>query len=201
MESARGRDRRRGRRRWIVGLAAVAVALVAATAFGVFGVHTLFVDRTVAEKAPVFASGASAGAPPGASTTTTVPPSDQAQGATPSRAAAPTAAAPTTAVPTVREAARGSFTAANHPGRGSVVILTDGAQSFARFEDDFATDNGPDLYVTVTAGGREIQLGRLKGNVGAQNYELPPGIDLSTIERISVWCKRFDSTFTTAELG
>ncbi|MFM7535559.1 MAG: DM13 domain-containing protein [Acidimicrobiales bacterium] len=196
MESARGRDRRRGRRRWIVGLAAVAVALVAATAFGVFGVHTLFVDRSVAEKAPVFASGASAGAPPGASTTTTVPPSDQAQGATPSRAAAPTAA-----VPTVREAARGSFTAANHPGRGSVVILTDGAQSFARFEDDFATDNGPDLYVTVTAGGREIQLGRLKGNVGAQNYELPPGIDLSTIERISVWCKRFDSTFTTAELG
>jgi hypothetical protein len=172
-------------------LAVVAAAVVAATAFGVFGVHTLFIDRTVAEEGPVFASGAA----PGASTTMTVPGSDRAQGAAPSAGAAPT-----TAVPTVREAARGSFTAVDHPGAGSVVVLTDGTQSFARFEDDFATDNGPDLYVIVTAGGREIELGKLKGNVGAQNYELPAGIDLSTIERISVWCKRFASTFTTAEL-
>ena len=96
--------------------------------------------------------------------------------------------------------ARGTFVAVEHPGQGSVVVLTRGTQSFVRLEDDFATDNGPDLHVTVTVDGRTVQLGRLKGNIGAQNYELPAEIDASAVRQVSIWCKRFDATFTRATL-
>lgn len=174
-----------GRRPLVVGLALAAVALAAVLAFGVFGVHTLFVDDEVSEAGPVFDSGADLDAIGG-------PAIDD-----------PEVDAPTTtaAAPAVRQAARGTFTAVDHPGEGSVVVLTDGTQSFVRFEDDFATDNGPDLYVRVTVGGRAVELEPLKGNVGAQNYELPPDVDPTAIEQVSVWCKRFDSTFTVAEMG
>ena len=73
--------------------------------------------------------------------------------------------------------------------------------SCVRFEDDFSTDNGPDLYAVVYVGGERLELGVLKGNQGAQNYEVPPDVDPASIEAVAVWCKRFDSTFTTATLG
>lgn len=79
-------------------------------------------------------------------------------------------------------------------------MLSDGVQAFVRFEDDFAT-NGPDLYVVVYVDGERLELGVLKGNQGAQNYEVPSDVDPASIEAVVVWCKRFDSTFTTAELG
>lgn len=177
-----------GRRRWIVGLAVVGVAVVGVLAFGVFGVHTLFIDDAVSEDGPVFESGAAAEVDD--------PVADTSASST-SVAVRPST---TTPAPTVREAGRGTFAGVDHPGQGTTVVLTDGTQSFVRFEDDFATDNGPDLYVTVTVGGQPIELGRLKGNVGAQNYELPADVDPDAVEIVSVWCKRFDSTFATASL-
>ena len=160
-----GPGARRRRVAGLAGLAATGVIIVSVLAFGVFGVHTLVIDREVSEVGPDFASGASA------------------------RSAAP------------REAARGTFTSVDHPGEGTVVVLTDGTQAFVRFEGDFATDNGPDLHVTVAVAGQRVELGRLKGNLGAQNYELHTGIDPDAIENVSVWCKRFDSTFTIARLS
>lgn len=175
-----------GRRRWIAGLAVLGAAVAAVLAFGVFGVHTLFIDETVSEDGPVFASGAAAEADD---------PVVDNSGPTTSVAVAPSTTAP---APTVREAGRGTFSGVDHPGSGTAVVLTDGTQSFVRFEDDFSTDNGPDLYVTIVADGRTVELGRLKGNAGAQNYEVPAGVDPDAIERVSVWCKRFDSTFAIA---
>ena len=89
----------------------------------------------------------------------------------------------------------------DHPGEGTVNLLSDGTQTFARFEDDFATDNGPDLYAVAYVAGERIELGRLKGNIGAQNYELPADVDPVAVEQVAVWCKRFDATFTEATLG
>lgn len=47
----------------------------------------------------------------------------------------------------VRVAYVGSFGPRSHPAEGTAVVLTDGTQTFLRFDDDFATDNGPDLNV------------------------------------------------------
>lgn len=189
------------KRKWIVGGAVAGVIVVAGLAFGVFGVQALFFDREVDEAGPSFASGATvepteAPAPAAASDdgpTTTVAPSG---------AAEPEGAAdqPTTTVPEVRELARGGFEPGDHPGVGTAVILSDGQQAFVRFEDDFETDNGPDLYAIAYVGGERIELGVLKGNKGAQNYEVPSSVDPAAIESVAVWCKRFDSTFTTAPL-
>ena len=111
----------------------------------------------------------------------------------------------------VRVAYVGSFGPRSHPAEGTAVVLTDGTQTFLRFDDDFATDNGPDLNVYLhTAGpdasvddlvGDFIDLGDLKGNVGAQNFVIPGDVDLDRYSTVSVWCVRFRVVFGTAELA
>ena len=105
----------------------------------------------------------------------------------------------------------GSFGRRSHPAEGTAVVLTDGTQTFLRFDDDFATDNGPDLNVYLHTAGPDapvgdlgsdfIDLGDLKGNIGAQNFVIPDGIDLDRYSTVSVWCVRFGVVFGTAELA
>ena len=111
----------------------------------------------------------------------------------------------------VRVAYVGSFGPRSHPAEGTAVVLTDGTQTFLRFDDDFATDNGPDLNVYLhTAGpdasvddlvGDFIDLGDLKGNIGAQNFVIPSDVDLDRYSTVSVWCVRFRVVFGTAALA
>ena len=108
----------------------------------------------------------------------------------------------------MRVAYVGSFGPRSHPAEGTAVVLTDGTQTFLRFDDDFATDNGPDLNVYLhTAGpdasvddlvGDFIDLGDLKGNIGAQNFVIPGDVDLDRYSTVSVWCVRFRVVFGTA---
>jgi hypothetical protein len=85
-------------------------------------------------------------------------------------------------------------------------IITDGSRRFLRFED-FETDNGPDLNVYLTTTGPDggvgddpIDLGNLKGNIGDQNYELGPEIDLDRYTTVFIWCVRFSVAFGAAAL-
>ncbi len=45
-----------------------------------------------------------------------------------------------------------------------------------------------------------MELGRLKGNLGNQNYEIPAGTDLSKYRNAVVWCARFSVGFGVATL-
>ncbi len=108
--------------------------------------------------------------------------------------------------------ASGSFIGRDHNAVGTLVVLSDGsAQRFLRFEDDFATDNGPDLFVYLSKGTSAngptsefdddfVNLGVLSGNIGSQNYEIPEGLDLSEYNTVSVWCRRFAVAFAAADL-
>lgn len=180
----------------VVGVAALGA--VAWVAFGYFGVHLLFIDDEVDEAAPVFDSGATVPASP-----TT---GDTASGG----AETTVAPSPSTSVPPVETVAVGSFIARSHPASGRAVVLTDGSQTFVRFED-FETDNGPDLFVYlsrgVTADGPEgafdddfVNLGELKGNVGEQNYEVPQDVDVGDYSTVVVWCREFAVAFGAADL-
>lgn len=194
-EPAPTADGRPSRRWWWIG-GGIAVAAVAAfLAVAVFGVHTLFFDDEVSEAGPEFASGAELATPTTEGPTTTAADAGG-QGAA---ADATTTTAPPE--PTVTVAGSGTFVGVDHPGEGTVNLLTDGTQTFVRFEDGFATDNGPDLFAVAYVDGERIELGRLKGNVGAQNYELPPEIDPAAVDVVAVWCKRFDATFTEAPIS
>jgi hypothetical protein len=152
---------------------------------------------------------------------TTVPPSTVPDGpattGAPATTTAPTTAAPPTTVPPSTEPqivtlVEGSFISRDHPGQGIAKVLTDGSsQRFLRFEQ-FSTDNGPDLNVYLTTAdanapegdfdddGEYVDLGNLKGNIGDQNYEIPPDVDLARFDTVVVWCVRFSSAFTAADL-
>ena len=98
-----------------------------------------------------------------------------------------------------------------HKGAGTAIVwqLPDGAR-LLRFED-FRVTNGPDLYVYLSGHpaprdsrqlheGGAFEVALLKGNVGSQNYELPADLDLSGFSSVVIYCKRFSTVFSTAEL-
>jgi hypothetical protein len=198
----------------IVPVGAVLAIGVAFLAFGVFGVQTLFFDETVDEAGPVFDSGV--GVNEESSPDTAL---DEAPAATVvktpevSIADTPVETVPPSTEPSASQVvtlAAGSFISRAHPGEGTALVLNDGSeQRFLRFEN-FSTDNGPDLNVYLTTSDANadpgtfddefIDLGNLKGNIGEQNYEIPPDVDLSRFDTVVVWCVRFSSAFTAADL-
>lgn len=105
---------------------------------------------------------------------------------------------------------RGSFHSNAHETRGTAAVhrLADG-RLVLRFTQ-FATSDGPDVQIYLVASDdvrdeRDldrgfISLGTLKGNVGDQNYGIPPGTDLSRYRAVSVWCRRFAVNFGAAPL-
>lgn len=106
---------------------------------------------------------------------------------------------------------QGSFYNLFHLGSGQAVIyqLSDGSR-ILRLQD-FEVDNGPELHVylfpidpvPVSIGvdiPGSVDLGRLKGNIGDQNYEIPTDLDLSQFKSVVIWCQPFKVTFIAAPL-
>lgn len=198
----------------IAGLV-VSLTAVATVAFGYFGVHTLFTDERVDEAAPEFDSVPAA---PTSTTVSTVPSPTVPDASLPDPAPAdpapssselpPEASVPSTspAVGVVVTEQQGAFVSRDHPTTGQAIVLGNGTgQRFLRFED-FQTDNGPDLAVYLvnsSAGGVDefIDLGKLKGNTGEQNYEIPTDVDLGVYDTVLIWCVRFSSPFGEARLS
>lgn len=132
----------------------------------------------------------------------------------PATTAAPTAIPPTaTSVPPAEPVAlkQGQFHPVEHEGAGSATIyqLSDG-QRVLRLQD-FSVLNGPDLYVWLSSAadandartileGQYVELGRLKGNQGNQNYVLPADLDLDAYRSVTIWCRQFSVNFATAPL-
>ena len=199
----------------IVPVGVVLVIGVAFLAFGVFGVQTLFIDDTVDESGPVFDSGVGVDdvSPP---TTAPVeaPPANVVEAPEVTVAETPGETVPPGTAPTAPQVvtlAAGSFVPrGRYSGDGTALVLNDGSeQRFLRFEN-FSTDNGPDLNVYLTTADANadsgafdeefIDLGNLKGNIGDQNYEIPPDVDLARFDTVVVWCVRFSTPFTAADL-
>ncbi len=105
----------------------------------------------------------------------------------------------------------GSFRSIDHETSGTATLskAADG-KYYVRFED-FSTENGPDLFVYLssapaTASGTAfaenfVDLGRLKGNIGNQNYEVPDGTDLEQYKSVVIWCRRFNVAFGASPLN
>ena len=86
-------------------------------------------------------------------------------------------------------------------GMAKIIQAEDGTE-YLRLEN-FKSTNGPDLYVYLATdenASEYIDLGRLKGNIGNQNYEIPQGVDLSKYDKVLIWCKSFSVLFGSAEL-
>jgi hypothetical protein len=89
----------------------------------------------------------------------------------------------------------------NAEGLAKVIVLDEG-NSILRLEN-FRATNGPDLHVylsTDKSASDFVSLGRLKGNIGNQNYEIPEGTELSKYDTVLIWCRAFSVLFGSAEL-
>lgn len=89
----------------------------------------------------------------------------------------------------------------NAEGTAKIIPLQDNT-NVLRLENLKVT-NGPDLYVYLSTDKNAVDfvnLGRLKANNGNQNYDIPPGTDLSKYDTALIWCKAFSVLFGSAEL-
>lgn len=105
----------------------------------------------------------------------------------------------------------GRFHSVAHETHGTASVHQLGADRRVLRLTEFSTSNGPDVRVylvaapdasdneTVTKAGF-VELGKLKGTEGDQNYEIPADLDLSRYRAVTIWCRRFSVNFATAAL-
>ncbi len=126
------------------------------------------------------------------------------------RTSATAAPMPTSTVASV-VLARGTFTGADsfHRSEGTATVYRVAQDIVLRFEP-FEVTNGPDLHVILTKhpaprthGGvmaGYVEVGKLKGNIGSQNYVLPSSAGLDEYRAVVIYCQPFHVVFATASL-
>jgi Electron transfer DM13 len=190
--------RRRGwfaaMRRHPVATSVVAIGLIVILApITWYLASPLFISTSVVEAAPPTVAPTASG--PAAS----VPPA----------ATEPTATEPESTEPPATASERiGTFVGADefHFGSGTARLIASAAGTWTLRFEDFAVRNGPDLYVYLSASpdgyaDAAVELGTLKADTGAFNYELPPGIDPAAFASVVIWCKQFAVQFAHAALS
>ena len=99
-----------------------------------------------------------------------------------------------------------------HKGSGTATVYDLGADggNVLRLED-FRVTNGPDLRVLLANAPNPeghsdlddagyVELGKLKGNVGSQNYEIPSSVSLADVQSVVIYCNPFRVVFSVATL-
>ena len=71
---------------------------------------------------------------------------------------------------------------------------------FVRQRAYTCTEPAPTSSAQLHQGG-ELEIARLKSNVGGQNYDLPADVDLSRFRSVGIYCKQFSVVFSSAELS
>jgi len=113
----------------------------------------------------------------------------------------------------VKTLATGTFHGKVHQTSGRATIYQEADGRVVLRLTNFKTSNGPDVHVILVAAqdaeddanflksdtGR-VELGKLKGNEGDQNYEIPTGTDLAKFQTVSIYCERFNANFGAAPL-
>jgi hypothetical protein len=195
------------RYKWIIGGVGLAVLVLA---FLAFRPDKLFIDDVVDESLEdAFATEAVEESPATTTTSTQAPTTTQpSAGDTTTTTTIPETT--TTTEPAGPVAiATGGFFGIDHEAEGTATVYELDGQFVLRFEDDTDIQNGPDLFVWVLETddydggdpGEYIDLGKLKGNVGGQNYELPAEYDPAVHQYVLIWCERFSTPFAAAPLA
>ena len=107
----------------------------------------------------------------------------------------------------------GKFHGKVHKTEGRATVYREADGKLVLRLTGFKTSNGPDVHVILVATKdamddanflksniERLELGKLKGNEGDQNYEIPVGTDLAKFRTVSIYCERFDANFGAAPL-
>lgn len=89
-------------------------------------------------------------------------------------------------------------------GRAEVIDLARGGRVVTFTE--FDVDPGPDILVYLTpdqgtTGGDIVDLGRLKGTRGDQQYAIPEDVDLRRHDTVLLWCRAFSVRIAGVDLA
>ena len=98
-----------------------------------------------------------------------------------------------------------------HKGSGQATIYKGPDGSHLLRLEGFKVTNGPDLHVILTPHQNPnrqndvktpgyVDLGKLKGNIGNQNYSIPNEIDVAVQWSVVIYCKPFHVIFSVAQL-
>lgn len=98
-----------------------------------------------------------------------------------------------------------------HGAEGTATIYRLPDESLVVRLENFRSTNGPELHVLLSRhadprnrsdlGADYRDLGRLKGNVGSQNYAIPADVDISDFNSVVIYCLPFHVVFSTATLS
>ena len=107
----------------------------------------------------------------------------------------------------------GKFHGKVHKTEGRATVYQEADGKLVLRLTNFKTSNGPDVHVILVAtkdamddadflkdNTEKVELGKLKGNEGDQNYEIPAGTDLTKFRTVSIYCERFNANFGAAPL-
>jgi pentapeptide MXKDX repeat protein len=107
----------------------------------------------------------------------------------------------------------GKFHGKVHATSGRATVYQEADGKLVLRLTGFKTSNGPDVHVILVAtkdadddanflksNTERVELGKLKGNEGDQNYAIPSGTDLTKFRTVSIYCERFDANFGAAPL-
>lgn len=185
------------------GLAVILLGFFAWLAFGFFGIQTAFIDNEVSEGGPVFSATVAEQNEVIATEEFQDAMADAEQSRTESDEDAEQEMLEEEMPIEIVTVVSGEFSGSSrYDVSGDALVLNDGSeQRFLRFET-FDSSNGPDLKVYLRAeNGDFVSLGELKGNIGDQNYEIPPEVDLAVFDTVQIWCERFGVEFGNATLA
>ncbi len=101
---------------------------------------------------------------------------------------------------------------ARHKGSGEANLYSLSTGQHVLRLENFRTTNGPALVVYLSEHANPIRtadvgeakflsLGKLKGNVGNQNYPIPSGTDVAQYQSVVIWCELFGILFSPATLS
>lgn len=104
----------------------------------------------------------------------------------------------------------GTFIDAGYSTKGTASIITENGKKYIQLDNQFKSDNGPDLFVILhkddklpNTGIKEADytsIAPLKSTNGAQKYEIPENVDVANFKSVAIWCRRFNATFGYAVL-
>ena len=107
----------------------------------------------------------------------------------------------------------GKFHGKVHATSGRATVYQEADGKLVLRLTNFKTSNGPDVHVILVTtkdamddanflkdNTDKVELGKLKGNEGDQNYEIPVGTELAKFRTVSIYCERFNANFGAAPL-